>query len=159
MTLEEVFSKFLQKHAAASAIKTIGVGTAKDVDEHSCTVLRDGRPELHDVLFHAGEAMPGNYITEVPKEGSEVIYGIIDNQDTEAVIIKCSEIQKLLVKVGNTKYELTDAGHLIEKDNDTAAKVISDFIDEVMKIVVINGRSPSIPALTNIKTRLNKIFR
>jgi hypothetical protein len=37
--------------------------------------------------------------------------------------------------------------------------VLSEFIDEVAKIIVIQGTSPNVPALTNIKTRLSKILK
>jgi hypothetical protein len=159
MTSDEVFASLLNKAHDKNAVITIGTGTATEVTTAGCTVLRDGQPELFDVIFHASDEQPQNYITVIPKEGSEVIYGVVENQRTEAVILKVSEIDKVIIKIGTVRHEIDDTGHLVKKGNDTAAKILSDFIDEVTKIIVINGRSPNIPALTLIKERVNNLYK
>jgi len=87
------------------------------------------------------------------------LYGIIDNQQVEACILMCSEVDKVVMNVGGARYELDKTGHLIQMDNDKLSKVLSDLIDEVSKIIVINGRSPNVAALSLIKTKINKILK
>ena len=157
--IEEIFQKFLDKHLQNKAIRTIGIGTATEITELNCMVLRDGQPELHDVRFHATETKPGSRHIMIPADGSSVIYAIIDNQDTEAVMLMCSEVDRVIYEVGTMKYELDENGHLIQAGNEKLSTALTDFIDEVAKVIVINGRSPDVPALLKIKNRINKILR
>ncbi|HMI04275.1 MAG TPA: hypothetical protein VK541_17435 [Pedobacter sp.] len=159
MSLEETIQQFFDKQMRSKAIRTIGVGTATEIQENSCTVLRDGQPELLDVRFHATEDTPGSRIVEIPADQSSVIYAIIDNQETEAMIIKCSEIEKVMMKVGELEYHIDENGVMIKCGNDSLGSVISGFIDEVKKIIVINGRSPNVVALNALKVKLNKILK
>jgi pyruvate formate-lyase activating enzyme-like uncharacterized protein len=159
MMLEEVLLKAIEAAHSNKAIITIGKGIAADVTVHGCTIKREGRAELLDVLFHASDEQPGDYLTVIPKEDSEVIYGLVENQSTEAVILKCSEIEKVMVKVDTVSYELDTTGHLLKKGNDTAAKILSDFVDEVAKIIVINGRTPDVVKLAAIKSRVNDLYK
>lgn len=157
--MTDVFQNFLDKTMSSRAVRTIGVGIATQITDASCTVERDGQPSLYDVRFHATETKPGSRHVMIPAEGSSVLYGIIDNQQVEACILMCSEVDKVVMNVGSAKYELDRTGHLIQVDNDKLSKVLSDLIDEVSKIIVINGRSPNVAALSLIKTKINKILK
>lgn len=159
MTAEELFQGFLDKHYRSVAIRTIGIGTAVEIQENNCTVLRDGQPELLDVRFHATEATPGSRIIEIPADQSSVIYAIIDNQDTEAVILRCSEVDKVLMVIGDLEYHIDKDGVMISCGNDSLGEVLTGVIEEVKKIIVVNGRSPNVPALNILKTKLNKILK
>ena len=159
MSPDEVFKKLLDKSQRKGSIREIGEGRAVNTTESNCTVLRDGQPELHDVRFHATEGTPGSRITMIPADQSSVIYAIIDQQDTEAVILKCSEVEKVLIHVGSVKYEIDSAGHLISGANDTLKTILTDFINEVRKIIVVNGTSPNVAALDAIKQRMNNFLR
>lgn len=157
--MTEVFQQFLDKTMSTRAVRTIGLGIATQITDASCTVVRDGQPELFDVRFHATETKPGSRHVMIPAEGSSVLYGIMDNQQVEACILMCSEVDKVLMNVGGAKYELDETGHLIQVGNDRLSKVLSDLIDEISKIIVINGRSPNVPALKIIKEKVNKILK
>lgn len=159
MTPEQLFQKVIDKSTSGKAIRTIGLGIAKEVTEYNCTVLRDGQPELLDVRFHATEAMPGSRIVEIPADQSSVIYAIIDNQGMEAVLLKCSEIEKVKMSIGDMEYHIDKDGVMIRCGDDSLGEVLTGLINEVSKIIVINGRSPNIPALTALKTKLNKILK
>ena len=157
--MDEIFEKFLEKYLQNKAVRTVGFGVATDITEDNCTVLRDGQPELLDVRFHAMDTKPGSHHITIPADKSSVMYAIIDNQEAEAVILMCSEIDRIIYKVGKAQYELDKDGHLIQFDNEKLSTAITDLINEVAKIIVINGRSPNVLALTAIKNRINKILR
>lgn len=159
MTAEEVFNSILTKHHRQNAISAIGIGTAIEINENNCTVLRDGQPELLDVRFHATEDTPGSRIVEIPADQSSVIFAIIDNQETEAVILKCSEVQKVLMKVGELEYHIDESGVMIKYEDDTLGNVLGKVIDEVNKIIVVNGRSPDVVALNQLKVELKRILK
>ncbi|WP_367867898.1 hypothetical protein [Pedobacter sp. WC2423] len=159
MTAEEMLQKVFTRTLQGQAVRTIGIGTATNIKENNCTVLRDGQPELLDVQFHATDDTPGSRMIEIPADNSSVIYAIIDNQETDAVLLKCSEIDKVLITIGNMEYHLDKDGCMIKSGNDSLGAVLSNFIDEVGKIIVINGRSPNIAALNDLKIKLNKILK
>lgn len=157
--MDELFQRFLSKHAAASAVRTIGVGIATQITDASCTVVRDGQPDLLDVRFHATEDKTGSHHVTIPADGSSVLYGIIDNQQVDACIIMCSEVQRVITTIGTAKHEIDKDGHLIGVGSDKLSKVLSDVIDEIAKIIVINGRGPNVPALKLLKEKVNKILK
>ncbi|MGY0034454.1 hypothetical protein [Pedobacter sp. NJ-S-72] len=159
MSPEELFQKFIDKSQAVKAVRTVGFGTATEIKESSCTVLRDGQPNLLDVRFHATDDAPGSRVVEIPADQSSVIYAIIDNQDTEAILLKCSEIAKVLIIVGDMEYHLDKYGCMIKSGNDSLGKVLSNVIDEISKIIVINGRSPNLAVLNELKIKVNKILK
>jgi len=159
MGAEELLLRVINKSHRQKAIRTIGMGTASQITENNCVVLRDGQPELHDVRFHATEAKPGSRVTEIPAAGSSVIYAIIENQATEAVILKCGEIERVIIEVADTKYQIDADGYLMSKGSESMKKILEDLIKVVQGIIVINGRGPSIPELTAIKNRLKTFFK
>jgi len=175
MGAEELLLRVIDKSHRQKAIRTIGMGSASQITENNCVVLRDGQPELHDVRFHATETKPGSRIVEIPADNSSVIYAIIENQATEAVILKCSEIEKVIIEVDkakyevnkngismvadDAKYELDASGHLIAKGSDTLGYVLQKFIEIVQKIIVVNGKGPDIAALSNLSIQLSKILK
>lgn len=159
MSPEQLFQKLLDKNHDQKAIRVVGVGTATDIGENSCTVLRDGQPELLDVRFHATEDTPGSRIIEIPADQSSVIYAIIENQVTEAVLVKCSEIEKVMIRIGEMEYHIDKDGCLIRFGDDTLGNVLGNVIDEINKIIVINGRSPNVTVLNQLKTKIKKILK
>ena len=159
MGAEELLQRVIDRSQRQNAIKTIGLGTVDTVDESSCVLLRKGQPKLYDVRFHATEAKPGSRIVEIPAAGSSVIYAIIENEATEAVILKCSEVTKVLIEIGKVKYVIDEKGHFIANDTDTLADVLKSLIEEIQKIVVINGRGPNIAKLTLLSNSLTKILK
>lgn len=159
MNVEDTWQKLFERVVQNKSVRTIGIGIATDIQENNCTVLRDGQPELLDVRFHATEDTPGSRIVQIPADRSSVIYAVIDNQDTEAVIIKCSEIAKVLMNVGDLEYHIDATGVRISYKDDSLGAVMNGIINEVKKIIVINGRSPNVPALNALQNRLNKILK
>lgn len=151
--------RVIDKSHRQKAVRTIGMGTASQITENNCVVLRDGQPELHDVRFHATETKPGSRIVEIPAENSSVIYAIIENQATEAVILKCSEIEKVIIQIGTSKYEMDKDGYLISKGSDSLKKILEDLIEVVQGIIVINGRGPDLAKLIDINARLGSFFK
>lgn len=155
----EEFEKFLNKYLQAKAVRTVGTGTATDITDAGCTVLRDGQPELRQARFHATETSPKSRHVIIPAEGSPVIYAIVDNQEAEACLLMCSQIEKVITEVGQAKYHLDKQGHLLQVGDQKLSSVIEDLINEVAKIIVVNGRSPNVVALNQIKQRMKKILR
>jgi hypothetical protein len=158
MNTDDLFIAMLKKALGLHNVRTVGVGIATDVTEQHCTVTRDGAPDLYDVRFHSVTDQLQSSITVIPKSGSYVMFALIDNSATDAVVINCSEIEKTVVKIGQTVHEISDEGHKIEKGPDNMKALIASFISEVQKIIVVNGRSPNVAALEQIKQKFNNLL-
>lgn len=88
------FEKAISKLTAKQKRFTITSGVATDVGDSTCTVVRDGLPDLLDVRYNAIEADIENRFTVKPKEGSHVQCAMIEDT-TEAFIIAWSEIESV----------------------------------------------------------------
>jgi hypothetical protein len=98
--LEQAIGLAIKKISGRMQIKQILSGTAKDVGDLTCTVERDGSPALYDVRLNAIDDSLDSCLTVYPAEGSEVLVAIIENLKTEAVVVRCSEVMKVKLKIG-----------------------------------------------------------
>lgn len=155
---EELLLTLINKTLGFKGVRTVGIGIAKEITDQHCTIEREGSPELFEVRYHSIADQLNSSITIFPKEGSYVMYALIDNSPTDAVVIACSEIDKVVVKVEQTLHEIGPNGHQIKKGADSMKDVLSALIDEIQKIIVINGTSPNVAALEQIRQRFNNIF-
>ncbi|WP_155839607.1 hypothetical protein [Aquimarina latercula] len=134
-------------------------GIAKNVGDTFCDVTREGQPDLLGVRYHASMQGPDSFLRVMPKEGSPVLCGIIENNISQAVLITCSEVDSIQFIKEQTELFVDEQGFEIKRQGESLKQVLNDFIDEVNKILVINGTSINVGATTIIKQRLNKILK
>ena len=176
MNVQNAVEKFAQGLSLAFdklAIKTVKVGTVKDVDGYkTCTVVLDDKLELFKVRLNAIETSITNQLCIKPKEGSKVLVGIIENIKTEAVILSCSEVEEFFVHIGSAILRVKENKVKITAGNEDLKDALVDLKAEVKKIsselqkvVVLYGTSPNLPALVAIdasldliENRINTIF-
>lgn len=91
-------------------IKGVLSGTAINVRDTLCDVEREGAPTIYDVRLNAVDDDLQSFVTVVPKEKSNVLVAVIENLKTEAVVVRCSEVQKVLIKVGANTAVMNDDG-------------------------------------------------
>ena len=157
--LEQAIQQAILKHAGKLQVKQVLSGVAKDVGELTCTVERQDAPALYDVRLNAIDDDLDSYFTVYPAEGSEVLVAIIENMKTEAVVIRCSEVQEVKAKIGTTELKLDANGFRFDRESENLQQVMTDLIAEVQKIIVVIGTSPNVPALEAIKHRVKKILK
>jgi hypothetical protein len=162
--LEQIIQEVVKNISARIQIKTVSWGVVTEVTETTCTVERDNAPTLHNVLLNAIDDDLQSYVTVYPKLGSNVLVGIVENLTTEAVVLKCSEVEKVTVKIGNQTLFLNQDGWKFNSSSDNLYTVMSDFIsqfqklaDEVNKIKVAIGTSPDTAAIVKIRNEAGKI--
>lgn len=160
MGVEEAAFAFMRKHHQRNAIKTIVDGTAYDITDSSFTLKSENLPDIQEVRMHAIDDNLDTRMTIYPKVGSSVLVGIINNLPGEAVLISCSEIERVLIKMNSLEFEVsaTTGKVTIKKGNDSLGACAGDLINEVCKIVVILGTTPNVAALQAIKTRLQQFL-
>jgi len=159
MSVEDVFMSLLRKAQGFHGVRTVGIGTATEIQDMHCTIIRDGAPDLYEVRLHAVDDTLNSFVRVYPKDGSYVIYALIDNSATDAVVIAVSEIDRTITRIGDTVHEITADGHTISKGADNMKGLLSDFITEVQKIIVVNGTSPDVAALEQIKGKFNNLLQ
>ena len=100
-----------------------------------------------------------NHITVKPKVGSRCLLGVIGNKGAATFLIEAENVEEMVVVQDEAKLTIKESGFIIEKGNESLTDVLTDFMDEVLKIIVINGTSVNVPALTAIKNRLKTILK
>jgi hypothetical protein len=153
------FGKAIEAIADRRQIKQIVSGRATNVTETACDVERDGAPTLYGARLNAIDDSLESFVTIYPAANSFVICGIVENLKTEAIVLRCSEVEKVKLKIAEYEMTIDAAGCTYNNKGENLYTVLSDFIAEVAKIIVIQGTSPNVAALTEIKTRLNKILK
>jgi hypothetical protein len=159
MGAEEHFAEALKLASDKRRFKSILIGKAVNITATKCDVEREGEATLLDVLFHTVEDAIESYMVVKPKDGSQVIVGIIENQEAEAIIIQTSEIDQVSIKIGNKEFTINEEGHLIAAGNDTLLKGLIKLIDAVKATVVIQGRNPDPVKLQDAKEIFENILQ
>ena len=147
------------------AIKTVKVGTVKDVDGYkTCTVVLQDKVELYKVRLNAIETTITNQLCIKPKEGSKVLVGIIENMKAEAVLLSCSEVEEFFVHIGSAIFRVKEDKVKITAGNENLKDALVDLKAEIKKlsgelqaVVVLYGTSPNLPNLVAIDTALDLI--
>lgn len=108
--LEQAIEKAISAHIDRLRIAQIITGTAIEVGETTCTVTRDDAPELTDVRLNAIDDDLQSFFTVYPKNGSNVLVGIIEGLKTEAVVLRCSEVESVKFKTGDNTFVFDSSG-------------------------------------------------
>lgn len=143
-----------EKMKRSQSVQTV-FATVKAVDWNKKTMTATGvidDLDYYDVLLGLGE------IYTKPKVGSRVLIGLINNQGNNSFLIWSEETEEWVHKVGKAEMEMKHDGFVLEAQGESLKKVLNDFIDEVNKIIVVNGTTINVAAVTAIKQRLNRIL-
>jgi hypothetical protein len=98
--VDELFSRVIKRQIQATRFIQVVSGIATDITETTCTVKREGSPDLSGVRLDAIDDTIENQFTIFPKDNSHVVVGIMDGLKTEAVVLKCSEVEIVRIKCG-----------------------------------------------------------
>lgn len=147
--VEELFSRVIKRQIQAARFIQIVSGIATDITETTCTVKREGSPDLTGVRLDAIDDEIENQVTIYPKDNSHVVVGIMDGLKTEAVVLKCSEVENMRVKCGGVS--------LID--------VLSSFITEINNAIINTPAGPgtispvTVQKLSAVEEDFKKIFK
>ncbi|WP_055394754.1 hypothetical protein [Flagellimonas eckloniae] len=143
--------------AQKSAVKPQMVwANVKEVDWDNKRMVAIGlidELEYYDVLLGLG------HIDKRPKVGSKCLLGIIGNHSAFTFLIEAEHVEEMTVVSNETELTVKEDGLVVRKANESLKDVLNDFIDEVNKIIVINGTTINKVAVTEIKQRLNTILK
>lgn len=131
---EDVFRQAIQQEAKKGLVKTIGWGTASKVTDTTCTVDREDAPILYGVLLNAIDYDLQSFVTIYPAEGSSVLVGIVENLKTEAVVLKCSEVEKVKLKIGEQTLLIDKNGFVFNEGQNKGLVKIQEMVDWMAKV-------------------------
>jgi hypothetical protein len=103
--LERVIKAIVAKNL--KAVQT-GKVTKVDIDKRVCDVELKPDVTLFNCRLNAVTDSYDNHIVIVPKRDSYVAITAIDNQDTNAMVVACSDIEQVIVTVGESKIEVKE---------------------------------------------------
>lgn len=108
-------------------------------------------------LFEVHCGYDGVY--KLPKEGALCLLGMIQNQAANFFLIHADAYQEVGLSVNGSSLVINDQGYAIDAQNENLKEVLNDMIDELNKIIVIQGTTINVAAMSAIKQRLNKVLR
>lgn len=79
----------------------------------------------------AAEDSTSNYFLSVPKVGSTVLIGIIGNDEDEAFVIICNEIDKVICKIENMFFVMTKDNFKFNGGDNGGLINISSIVDKL----------------------------
>lgn len=128
--------------------------TVKNIDWDKKTMTATGLVDdldYYDVLLGIG----GDY--KKPKEGTKCLIGIVSNS-ANAFLITAEEVEEIIFTSGESELTIKEDGFIIKHADENLKSIFSDMIDEINKIIVVNGTSINVAAMTEIKQRLNTVL-
>lgn len=135
---------------------SLAIAKVIEVKSDSCTVeLEEDRKKLYKVSYTPLIQNENNYLKAVPKVGSTVVVGMSEDS---SFIVSVSEAETIEYKQGETHFTVDKNGYKIERDGENLMACLEDYIDEVNKIIVVNGTSINVGATNAIKKRIKKIL-
>ena len=97
-------------------------------------------------------------IYQKPKVGAKCVLGILGNKAAATFLIEAENIEETIFTNRSTIFEIKENGFVIHQNKESLKEVLNDLIDEVNKIVVINGNTINVAKMLAIKQRLNTIL-
>jgi hypothetical protein len=131
--LEQMIEQAILKTGKKLQVKQVLTGVATDVGESTCTVKCDDAPSLYDVRLNAIEASLDSYFTVYPVEGSQVLVAIIENLETEAVLVRCSEVAKVSIKTGEYTM-VVDQNGIVFNDGQKGLVKLAEMVSWMQKV-------------------------
>lgn len=108
--------------------------------------------DYYDVVLGLGSE------NKKPVIGCLCIIGIIGNEPGNTFLIHAEKLDEIEFKIGDSLLQVKNEGFILKHNSESFKDVLNDMIDELNKIVVIQGRSINVAAMVAIKQRLNKIL-
>jgi hypothetical protein len=132
--LEQAAKLAMRSQADRMQIKQIISGTATNVGETTCEVKREDAPVIYDVRLNAIDDNLESFVTIYPQAGSFVLVGIVENMNTEAVVLRCSEVEKVKIKIGEQRFLIDRDGFVFNDGNNKGLLKLDAVIGWMSKV-------------------------
>ncbi|WP_394749479.1 hypothetical protein [Spongiimicrobium salis] len=155
MKIREVIEKIVEE----KMVMAVQLGRVTELFEDHCTVTADyDDREFFEVPFNALLENGEERLVIRPEIDSKVAIGVLPNAQ-DAILLHISSAAGIVYRKGTMIAELDEKGLLLQRNDEDLKTVLGDYIDEVNKIVVVNGTTIDRVETLAIKARLNMILR
>lgn len=93
-----------------------------------------------------------------PKVGTKCLLGILGDKAAATFLIEAEAFEECIFKSDQTVFTIKEDGFIVKKGDESLRTILNDLITEINKIVVIQGRTIDVAAVTLIKQRLNTVL-
>lgn len=159
MGLDESVKRALQEFKKADFQTFPATVTAVNLTEKTIEAIDVEGFEFFDVRLKASIDTSENFITVVPKIGSTILLTMVANDLNTLFVSMINEPEIIEGAIGTTTFKVSDEGYELNRGDENLKEVLNDYIDELNKIIVVNGTSINVTATTAIKTRLNQLLK
>lgn len=136
---EEALLGIIRKKSRA---RTTTVGKVKSISGDTCVVEREDLPDLEDVRLNAVSGVFEDLMIVYPKIGSEVMALQVENAPEENAVVKYTEIDKVLIKIGGASFEMS-AGKFEFKNTKADLKLIlKDGFNQLKNAIIQTPSGP-----------------
>lgn len=158
---EEALMSIIRKK---SRKRTTVTGKVKLVDGDTCTVEREGLPDLEDVRLNAVSGEFEDVFLIVPKQGSEVMVLEVEGAPEENVIVKYTEIERIYIKIKGGVLELKNGKFTVKNGDSDLRKIVTELLNQLNNAII---QTPSGPGnfspddkmkFMSLKTDMEKLF-
>lgn len=133
---DELFKQAVKLSKGKKGKFTLTVGTVIAVGNDTCTV-----DDYEDVRLNAIVEDLNSQFTVYPKISSKVIIGRIENEDN-AFVIGVSEIEKVIIKIGNQLLEMKDGKFTIKSGKISLKSILNDGFEQLNKATILTPSGP-----------------
>ena len=160
--MREVFAHAVQ--LVTKSQMTIVSGKAANITDTVFDLQIEEGADIKDVRIGAIASGTQTYIKIIPADNSTVLVGMIENSDTEAVLLATSEIDKIEIKAGALKVSLTGDKISLKNGQIDFKDFLSGLIDDLKSAVIQTPAGPGnfspadVQKMTQRKQELLNLF-
>lgn len=136
---EEALKAIIRKN---SRVRTTAIGKVKSITGDTCVVERDHLPDLEDVRLNAVSGEFENLFIVYPEIGSEVMVLQVENAIEENVIVKYTNIEKVVIQIGKAKFEMSAGKFEIKNAQSDLKKILIDGFLQLKNAIIQTPAGP-----------------
>lgn len=137
---------------------SVFTATIVSVERETCTIDLNG-DRYSEVSLRVTQGNITDKLLLVPKVDSEVTVVDFNGDMTALKVIAVEQLEKVSYTVGTVSCEVDKDGYKVERAGVNLKAVIDGVVDEISKIVVVQGTSPNVPALLQLKQQIAQVLK
>lgn len=140
MTIKEILSDV--KNGGPVQVSVAKVDSVNKSDS-TCDLVIEGRPDRPETRLRAVIDNSLTGVIVLPKKGSYVLAGIVENRPESSFVCGYSEVDEVYVNIPQSEFRINKNGFLVKRSSNTLAGLVSELLDAITKLTVTTGTGPS----------------
>jgi hypothetical protein len=133
---EQLFKLAVKGSQKKKSKFSLTVGTVIAITGDTCTV-----DDYEDVRLNAIDDNLTSQFTVYPKLNSKVIIGRIEGED-DCFVVKCSEIEKVIIKIDDQVFEMMHGKFKIEKGAVSLKSILNNTYEKLKTSIITTPSGP-----------------